>query len=146
MPKDTNIVKIHTCYSIEKGEPRPAQCKCRRFITAAEADDMLRKGQAEFVIGFDRPKAYQDGSQMCMTGRTKQTPRGATIEKAHIERAYVYEDLEEQLRIEWYGFLTLMSRVSVGPKFVALQFESQWGREHDYGRPILYFPQDNRNQ
>lgn len=84
---------------------------------------------------------------MCMIGRQKQTPRGATIEEPHIERAYVSGDLEERVRIEWYGLLTLLSRVTVGRTgIVPLRFESAYGREHDYGRPILYFPADYRNQ
>lgn len=138
-------VKVHTCYSIEMNEPRPVPCECRKLVSVSEADDMVRKGMAQYVVGYDRPKLYEDGSQVCMTGRLKRTPRGATIEKAHMERAYLFGgDLEERYRIEMYGFLTLMARISVGKTFVPFGTEPAGGREKDYGRPVLYIPGDDR--
>jgi len=65
----------------------------------------------------------------------KKTPRVATIEKAHIERAYVQNDKEEQERIEAYGLMTLESRISMKigvepPDDLA----TGTGRKYDTGR------------
>lgn len=46
------------------------------------------------------------GSEVFRYAHSKQVPRGATIEKAHIERSYVTGDKEEAERIEVYGALT----------------------------------------
>lgn len=137
------IVRVHTCYSIELGEPRPIGCKCREYVSVEEAENRIKKGAARWVVGYDRPKPYEDGSQICMTGRTKKTPRGATIEKAHIERAYVDGDAEEQRRIETYGLLTLLTRLSCGKTLKRHEIEPP-GRETDWGRPILTFFNDDR--
>ena len=137
MKKD---VRVHKCYSIELGEPRPISCKCRLTVSVEEAENMVKKGTAEWVVGYDRPKAYQDGGQVCFTGKMLRTPRGATIEKAHIERAYLFGgNEEERKRIEIYGLLTLLARVSVGKKYEALKIEPEGGRENEWGRPILIF-------
>lgn len=139
-------VRVHKCYSIELGEPRPVTCKCRLTVSVGEAESMVKRGAAEWVVGYDRPKAYQDGGQICLAGKMLRTPRGATLEKAHIERAYLFGgNAEERTRIEIYGLLTLLARVSVGKKYVALKTEPEGGRENDWGRPILIFS-DERTQ
>jgi hypothetical protein len=138
------LVKVHTCYSIELSEPRPVICKCRELISAQDAEDRIKKGMARWAVGYDRPKPYEDGSQICMTGRTKKTPRGATIEKAHMERAYIDGDKEEQLRIETYGLLTLLARISVGKVIKGFGTEPQDGRETDWGRSWLVDFTDQR--
>jgi hypothetical protein len=138
-------VKVHTCYSIELGEPRPVICKCRELVCVEEAEDRIKKGLARWTVGYDRPKPYEDGSQICMTGRMKRTPRGATIEKAHMERAYLFGgDKEERIRIETYGLLTLLARVSCGKTFKRHGTEPVGGRETDWGRSILTFFKDDR--
>lgn len=143
MKKD---VKVHKCYSIEFGEPRPIGCKCRWTVSVKEAEDMVKKGTADWVVGYDRPKPYQDGGQICLTGRMLRTPRGATIEKAHIERAYLFGgNDEEKARIEIYGLMTLLARVSVGKNYERLKSEPIDGREKDWGRAILFFG-DDRSQ
>lgn len=45
----------------------------------------------------------EPGKEIFRSAISKQTPRSATIEKSHIERAYVYGQDEEQQRIEEYG-------------------------------------------
>ena len=67
--------------------------------------------------------------------KANKTPRVATIEKAHIERAYIYDNKEEQERIEAYGLMTLEARIEMGigveppddPK-------TGTGRKYDTGR------------
>lgn len=142
MKKD---VRVHKCYSIDLSEPRPVACKCRWTVSVKEAEDMVKKGTAEWVVGYDRPKPYQDGGQICLTGRMLRTPRGATIEKAHIERAYLFGgNPDERLRIEIYGLLTLLARVSVGKTYVALKAEPEGGRENDWGRSVFASSTDER--
>ena len=64
-----------------------------------------------------------------------KTPRVATIEKAHIERAYVYNNQEEQERIEAYGMDTLQTRIDMGITDEPEGDAKTWtGRIFDYGR------------
>lgn len=65
----------------------------------------------------------------------KKTPRVATIEKAHIHRAYLDNNKEEQERIEVYGLMTLESRIEMGIKpEPADDPKTGTGRNCDYGR------------
>lgn len=139
MPEINKSVRVHTCYSMELSEPQPEKCVCREFVTVDEAEDRVRRGLANYVIRFDKGKPYEDLNQLCMTGRHLQTPRTATIEKAHIERAYVAGDLQERIRIEIYGLETLLARVRIGKDktIIPLRQEPEGGREHDYGRAVF---------
>ena len=72
-----------------------------------------------------------------------KTPRVATIEKNHIELAYVYEVKEAQERIEEYGRLILDARMFVGKNripIIGVEPEDDpntgQGRQFDYGRTI----------
>ena len=136
------VVEVHSCYNIELGDPRPTVCACRRIVSIATANKMVKTGAAEWVVGYDRPKPYHDGGKICLTGRTAKTPRCATIEKAHIERAYVDNDLEEKTRIDEYGLLTLSVRLEIMKAIPEDEFLE--GRETDWGIPVLQFIEDNR--
>jgi RecJ-like exonuclease len=72
-----------------------------------------------------------------------KTPRVATIESEHIERAYVEGNKDAQDRIEEYGMLILDARTYVGPKRIpAIKPEPEdnekthEGRYYDFGRAI----------
>lgn len=81
----------------------------------------------------------------------KKTPRVATIEKAHIERAYVYGKKEAQERIEQYGELIVWGLQELGAEIINGQTEEiifpgkvepkdnakkGIGRDYDWGRAI----------
>jgi hypothetical protein len=157
--------RVHYCINqikIAEGTQQPPakSCRCRKFISTAEADAMVRKGDASWTIISRRELEVEIPCSMCAgdpevkncancqgTGRefawkrlnsygndivltsqapvdnkkgasptpqssalAKKTPRVATIEKAHIERAYIYNYKEDQERIEDYGRLTLEAR------------------------------------
>ena len=72
-----------------------------------------------------------------------KTPRVATIESEHIERAYVDGNKEAAERIEEYGRLILDARTYIGPdRILAIGVEpadnpeTGEGRNCDYGRTI----------
>jgi hypothetical protein len=72
-----------------------------------------------------------------------KTPRVATIESEHIERAYVEGVKEAAERIEEYGMLILDARTYVGPNRIpAIKPEppddpkTGTGRRYDFGRAI----------
>jgi len=64
---------------------------------------MVVDGLAEYVLKYDKQSVYHSPNEICIIERKKSTPRAATIERAHIERAYVAGDLQEQERIKVYG-------------------------------------------
>jgi len=72
-----------------------------------------------------------------------KTPRVATIESEHIERAYVEGVKAAADRIEEYGYLILEARAFIGPnKLPAIGVEPEndpkkgVGRDYDFGRAI----------
>jgi hypothetical protein len=88
-------VRVHTCYSLDLYERKPDVCACRKEIAARTAREWVKTGLAEWVVLYDKDEPYKT--------KKKATPRVATIEKAHMERAYCDGDLEEQERIKEYG-------------------------------------------
>lgn len=135
MPKkkvDKKTVRVHTCFSAE--DEMPSLCACRRMIFRHQADRWVRTGMAVWIsIG---KRAFRD--KICMLdGSAQRTPRAATIDKAHIERAYASDHgLEERVRIEEYGQLNrevLLALVQVVP---AWKFDEDESR--DYGVPVVY--------
>jgi hypothetical protein len=84
-----------------------------------------------------------------------RTPRTATVEKNHIEYAYVKGDRDAAKRIELYHHLDQLSLAKLGaqlrdPQTNEILFEGtsepsdnsekEQGRHYDYGRPILTWP------
>jgi hypothetical protein len=72
-----------------------------------------------------------------------KTPRTATIESEHIERAYVYDNKDAQNRIEEYGRLIIEARAFIGPNKipaivdeVADDLTKGQGPSYDYGRSL----------
>ena len=98
-----NEVLTHTCYSIERGDLKPKVCACRKRVSRLKAKLMVIDGLAEYVLMYDKQNIYHSPNEICIIERKKSTPRAATIERAHIERAYLDGDLQEQERIKVYG-------------------------------------------
>jgi hypothetical protein len=135
MPKkkvDKKTVRVHTCFSPE--EEMPLVCACRRDIMRHQADRWVSTGMAVWIsIG---KRHFRD--KICMLdGSSQRTPRAATIDKAHIERAYASDHgLEEQARIEAYGEMSqqvLLAMVRVVPAWKCDEDEAK-----DFGVPVVY--------
>ena len=76
-----------------------------------------------------------DGRVVYKPVKALKTPRVATIEKSHIERAFVDGNKEEQERIEAYGLMTLEARIEMGIKSEpADDPKTGTGRTYDRGR------------
>ncbi len=77
----------------------------------------------------------EDNQLVYRSVKAKQTPRVATIEKAHICRAYIDKDKSEQERIEAYGLMTLEARIEMGIGIEpADDPKTGIGRKYDCGR------------
>jgi hypothetical protein len=83
------------------------------------------------------------GDDIVATEIAQKTPRAATIERAHIERAYVLDMPEAKERIEDYGLSTLDARAFIGPNRVPMigveppdDPKTGTGRRYDYGRGV----------
>lgn len=100
----------------------------------------VEKSYPHDVLGIDivlvtTGALNDDGVLVYRSVKSKQTPRVATIEKAHIYRAYVDGDKEEQERIEVYGELILQARIDMGIKpEPADDPKTGTGRNCDFGR------------
>ncbi len=86
-----------------------------------------------------------DGSETFRSVKSLKTPRVATIERSHIEKAYLDQNKEEQERIEAYGLLTLQARIDAGigiePADDAL---TRTGRKYDINKCPFVTIKDER--
>jgi hypothetical protein len=123
-------------------------------VTTKEAWNFVNEGEAAWVVMFDRVKPYCSTKQICMTNRKKATPRVATIEKAHMERAYLFGgDLEERERIKTYGLMNHDFFASITKFYDWDEFEAAkrkfFGREYsvvDGGDLIKPLPEKKDDQ
>lgn len=118
------------------GDKTCAKCKgvgktLEAYVEDIPADDIIRISR-EAIADKKRSFALKN-----------KTPRVATIEAEHIERAYVEGNRDAQLRIEEYGMLILDARTYQGPGRVLMigiepsnDQEKGTGRDYDYGRTI----------
>lgn len=140
--KENNLVTVHTCFSIEMGDPFPDVCACRRKIKLQHAKRWVAGGIAEWVsVGR---KTTHD--KICVIGGSAlRTPRVATIEKAHIERAYGVGcggDIEEAARIEAYGEINREALRSLTVYKDPVEFDE--AKKKDWGTPVLYSVTNDR--
>lgn len=82
---------VHSCHSPELSEPRPEVCKCRRLVTREKAVEMVKVGEADWLIRYDLEVPTPTWN-ICLRGRTSKTPRAHTLEKAHIQRGLERRD------------------------------------------------------
>ncbi len=134
-------VLVHTCYNADLVEAPPKDCSCRKFITREVAEALITSGLAVYVTRYDRPRLYTDMKQVCMIARHKRTPRASTIERPHIERAYLFGgNIEEQIRIKEYGLLTQIAWNDLVVFIDEYLFYEQMRLNRDI--PVLSFPGD----
>jgi len=100
--KYEKVVLVHSCFNAHLQKSPCGGCSCKKKITIVAARERISRGVA---IGATRA----DELWIAYLGKETRTPRGPTIERAHIERAYVTGTPEvrerEQTRIEEYGAL-----------------------------------------
>jgi hypothetical protein len=123
----SKTIKVHKCFFAEYDQPKPDSCRCKWKISESDAEEMVEAGDASWV--------NESHTELSWNGRRKMAPRSETIEETHMERAYLDSNQDDIMRIEIYGFLTLMNRVSVGKSYLPLKLEPVGGRENDWGRP-----------
>lgn len=82
---------LHSCFSPDLNEPQPSECRCRKLVTRDKAVEMVKHGEADWIIRFDGEFPGPTWN-IAYRGRMGKTPRAQTIEKAHIERALEYRD------------------------------------------------------
>jgi hypothetical protein len=141
-------VLVHSCFDQSLGEPRPASCRCRYRIAVEEAKQYVADGRADWIIVDWRNGFPVEGSNLVWGARptndelevrsayAKQTPRVQTIEKAHIERAYISGRKEDIARIEDWGRLQIQLWAGLMAPFVPDPCGD--------GRPILIVFEDFR--
>lgn len=97
---------------------------------------MVGRNEAEWVKGTDHRHACLIG------GMARRTPRSATIDDKHIERAYVECDLEEKTRINEYGKLNSDFIKSLRLFVQATKFDEI--KKQNIDIPVIQNNDDNR--
>jgi hypothetical protein len=90
----------------------------------------------------------KDGKTTYRSVLALKTPRVATVEKSHIERAYVDGNKDEIERIEAYGLMILEARIEMGIKPEPPDDPTTGaGRNFDWGRtPFARIADERTNQ
>ena len=91
----------------------------------------LCEGRGEVEV----PRVWDKYNDDVCSGMTQRTPRVATVESEHIERAYANGELHAQDRIEQYGLAILEERIAMGIKQEHPIRREDGGLDEDWGRP-----------
>jgi hypothetical protein len=127
--------------SLCNGDPEVKNCaKCEgngKYLVPAVWDTYNND------IALTSQSSYDKKEKKYRPALAMKTPRVATIESEHIERAYVENVKEAKERIEEYGYLILDARAFIGPNRIpaiipepANNPKTGEGRDYDYGRAI----------
>jgi hypothetical protein len=101
--KQAGLVQLHSCLGNAADHlDAPPPCLCRKYVSVEKARELIRIGQA---VDFESRQACFHQRCIVETSRVNKTPRGATIEKAHILRGVqrpksIPGKTEEQLKAE----------------------------------------------
>jgi len=145
------IAQDEICHVCGGGDTKQSCQNCQGFGIVSKVF-YIDSCTAEHIVLVNAPCKDEKGREIFSPVSSKQTPRVATIEQAHIERSYVYGNETERKRIELYGFLTLMARVMFGKDKTIVPVkleppddeEKGTGRRYDWGRTIFSALKDER--
>lgn len=106
---DTVIKEIcHICFNSDLKK------SCQECKSLGEIEKSIKiKNYGTDIVLVTIGSPDERGNLLYKPVLAKKTPRVATIEPAHIERAYIEGIKEEQERIEEYGLMTLLSRIEM---------------------------------
>ena len=109
-------------------------CQCCKSTGEVEKTYPVRTHTNDIVL-VSGGSPNEDGSLTYRSVKAKQTPRVATLERSHIEKAYIDGNQEEIERIEIYGLMILEARIEMGIKpEPADDAATGTGRKYDTGR------------
>lgn len=166
-----NTVLVHKCFDGEVFGPvgltlagRPSEpiftpipdrhsCKCKKRIKTHERDEMLALGAA-FVVLRETETGHRapEWREIVLRRKQAKAPRGATIEKAHIERAFLLSQehersKDERERIEVYNEVNQKGLAALGASLRERRALSPSARVEPNevpGLPVLTFFDDMR--
>lgn len=140
-------VVVHACFDQRLGQPRPDSCRCRYRVSVDEAREFVAQGKADWIIvdwrnnfpveGSNlvwgaRPEKQRDENEKLSSAYAIKTPRVQTIEKAHMERAYINGKQDDLDRIQAWGELA---------QEIIAELTIVWdGHDPFEGRAVCYYP------
>lgn len=129
----TLVTGIETCPICQNGDTKKSCQHCRGAGEIEKTYPIVKHGTDIVLVTTGSPD--DKGFLVYKPVLSKQTPRTATIEKSHIERAYVEGNADEAERIEFYGLMILQARIDMGIGVEpADDPKTGTGRGCDYGR------------
>jgi len=127
--------------SICKGSKDVVNCSGCKGVGTVVKTVVWNKYNNDIVLVSQLPDDEREKKRSSVL--KKKTPRVATIEEAHIERAYVEGNKAAQERIEEYGYLILDARAFIGRDRIPMiktepadNPKTHEGRTYDWGRAI----------
>lgn len=104
---DTGAVRRYECDICDGGDKFTTSCrKCDGSGVVLERVFFEKNHPTDIVVASVASIGVKKGLEVYRYAHFKQVPRAATIEKAHMQRAFLDGDKEEIQRIEDYGELT----------------------------------------
>ena len=150
------VLQDAVCHICAGGDAKPNCQHCKGFGICTEVF-YVNSFSDEHIVRVNIACKDEKGREIFSPVTAKQTPRVATIEQSHIERAYASDNetasLAERKRIELYGFMTLMARLVIGAGKLLVPIgvepednaEEGTGRRYDWGRSVFSINKDERS-
>ena len=88
--KAAGLVRLHSCISTLH-DPMPKTCKCRKFVTFADAREFIKLGRA---VDFRTREACFHGRAIVERSRMKSMPLSTLGQRIAIERKVEYDEEE----------------------------------------------------
>lgn len=112
----TRTFLVHNCFNptssfeVWKDQQAKRKCSCKLRLNRNVVEDWLDEGIIQPIItGWnnlgEKPSPQYSEDVFCFTRRAARTPRVATVEEEHIQRAYVDNQKWAQDRINEWGKL-----------------------------------------
>jgi hypothetical protein len=84
--RDASLVLVHSCLSSEYDNFDARKCRCKLQLGDQKIEDLFKQNAARNLDPEHRQSVIWDRSDVLLVGKRVRTPRGASIERAHIFR------------------------------------------------------------
>jgi len=84
--KDPSVVVVHSCLSNEFDNFNAKKCTCRKMLGDENIQELFKQNAVRNLDPEHRRFDCWDKHDVFLIGKRVHTPRGATIERSHIER------------------------------------------------------------
>jgi hypothetical protein len=94
--RDPSLVIVHSCLSSEFDNFDISKCRCRWYLGDKKIEGLFKQNAVRNLNPSTRSALHWDRGDVFLIGKRVRTPRGASIERAHIVRGVQRFNLKQQ--------------------------------------------------